>query len=197
MTDRDDVFANEGVPNGDGSLTWTGVRKVNNDGSVTDQWHPSVAVNPAGTQIFLGYYSRQGDPNNNALIKAYGAKASLANGLAIATFDVFPISATAFAPLFPGTITSTPPQNTWMYDHVWVQSGVCFDANAYVVDCASPNKFTGPVNSPYPHFMADDYTWTTADGSYFYYAWCDRADTYFSPGHSRPDPNIRLGKIKQ
>ena len=49
----------------------------------------------------------------------------------------------------------------------------------------------------YQHFMADDYTWASADGSYFYYAWCDRSDTYTSGGHSRPDPNIRLGKIKQ
>jgi hypothetical protein len=84
-----------------------------------------------------------------------------------------------------------------VYDHVWVQTSVCFDVNAYIVDCASPNKFLGPVGSPYQHFMADDYTWVSADGSCFYYAWCDRSDTYFSGGNSRPDPNIRLGKIKQ
>ncbi len=120
-----------------------------------------------------------------------------ANGFATATFDVFPISTTAFAPLFPGTTDSTPPANTWMYDHVWVQTSVCFDSNTYVVDCGSPNQFIGPVGSPYQHFMADDYTWASADGSYFYFAWCDRSDTYFSGGNSRADPNIRLGKVKQ
>jgi hypothetical protein len=196
-TDRGDIWINEGIPNADNSLTWTGARKVNNDGTATDQWNPSIAINPAGTMLFVGYYSRQEDAANNALIRAYGAKASLVNGLATATFDVFPISASAFSPLFPGTTASTPPANTWMYDHVWVQTGVCFDRNAYLVDCASPNYFFGPVNSPYQHFMADDYTWASADGSYFYYAWCDRSDTYSAGGNSRPDPNIRLGKIRQ
>ena len=94
-TDRGDIFINEGVPQGDGSLNWTAVRKVNNDGTATDQWNPSVVINPVGTEIFIGYYSRQGDPSSNALIKAYGAKSNLTNGFATATFDVFPISATA------------------------------------------------------------------------------------------------------
>ena len=45
--------------------------------------------------------------------------------------------------------------------------------------------------------MADDYTWVGSDDSYFYFAWCDRSDTYLSGTNSRPDPNIRLGKIRQ
>jgi len=45
--------------------------------------------------------------------------------------------------------------------------------------------------------MADDYTWASADSSYFYFAWCDRSETFGSGQQSRPDPNIRLGKIKQ
>ena len=193
-TDRGDIFINEGVPQGDGSLNWTAVRKVNNDGTATDQWNPSVAIIPTGTQLFVGYYSRQGDPSNNALIKAYGAKSNLTNGFATATFDVFPISATAFPPLFPGT--STPPQNIWMYDHIWLQGGVCLDSNAMVVNPCPPNPFW-TSGFEYQHFMADDYTWVTTDGSYFYFAWCDRSDTFYSGSNSRPDPNIRLGKIRQ
>jgi len=196
-TDRGDIFINEGVPQADGSLNWTGVRKLNNDGTTTDQWNPSIAINPAGTVLFVGYYSRQGDPSNNALIKAYGAKTILANGFATATFDVFPISATAFPPLFPGTTTSTPSCDTWKYDHVWAQTGVCLDDNAMFPDCLIWPTCQHPTDSTFQHFMADDYTWASAHGSYFFHAWCDRSETYFTGGNSRPDPNIRLGKIKQ
>ena len=66
-TDRGDIWANEA--SGSGSLTWSGTRKINNDATMTDQWNPAVAVNPAGTLLFIGYYSRQGDPINNSLIK--------------------------------------------------------------------------------------------------------------------------------
>ncbi len=195
-TDRSDIFANEGVPNADGSLTWTGVRKVTTDLTSTDQWNPSVAVNPAGTQIFIGYYSRQVNPSQNDSIRAYGAKANLANGLTGAIFDVFPISAPAFPPLFPGTVESTPSANPWMYDHVWAQTEMCLDSNAMIISCPSPD-YLPRTDATYQHFMADDYTWAGSDSSYFYYAWCDRSDSYIWQGHSRPDPNIRLGKIRQ
>ena len=195
-TDRGDIFINEGTQNTDGSRTWTGVRKLNNHGNATDQWDPSISINPAGTELFVGYYTRQEDSSNNALIKAYAAKTILANGFATATFDVFPISATAFPPLFAGTTSSTPPANTWMYDPVWPQTDVCLGANAMVISCPSPD-YQPKTGALYQHFMADDYTWLNADSSYFYFAWCDRSDTFFSGGHSRADPNIRLAKIKQ
>ena len=88
------------------------------------------------------------------------------------------------------------PQNTWMYDHVWAQTDVCFDDNAMVISCPSQD-YQPKTGTLYPHFMADDYTWASADGTYFYFAWCDRSDTFFSGGNSRPDPNIRLVKVKQ
>jgi hypothetical protein len=200
-TDRGDIFINEGVAQADGSLNWTGTRKVNTDGTATDQWNSAIAVNPAGTQLFVGYYSRQDDPNNNALIKACGSKANLAHGFATATFDAFPFRNTAFAPLFPGTLASTPPQNWWMYDHVWVQTDVCLETDSTVVEPCDPvawnmdDKLVSTIY--YQNFMADDYTWASADGTYFYYAWCDRSGSYSAAGHTRPDANIRLGKIKQ
>ena len=191
--DHGDIFINEGTQNADGSLTWTGVRKVNNHGNATDQWNPSIAINPSGTELFVGYYSRQEDSSNNALIKAYAAKTFLANGFATATFDVFPISATAFPPLFAGTTDSTPPANSWMYDPVWPQAQVCLDTNARVATCPAFQE-TQPT---YQHFMADDYTWVSSDTSYFYFAWCDRSDAYWQGGNNRADANIRLGKVRQ
>jgi hypothetical protein len=199
-TDRGDIFINEGVAQSDGALNWTGTRKVNIDGTATDQWNPAVAVNPAGTQLFVGYYSRQDDPNNNALIKAYGVKVKLAPGFANALFDPFPIRNTAFTTLFPGTLASTPHQNWWMYDHVWMQTDVCLETDATVAEPCNPvdwQLFGNISGSAYQHFNADDYTWSSADSTYFYYAWCDRAESYSAGGHTRPDANIRLGKVKQ
>ena len=153
-------------------------------------------MTPAGTQIFIGYYSRQVNPSQNDSIRAYGAKANLANGLVGAIFDVFPISAPAFAPLFAGTTNSTPPANTWMYDHVWTQTDVCLDENAVVVYPCPPDPFRTTLFI-YQRFNAEDYIWASAEGSYFYFAWCDRSDTFNSGGHSRSDPNIRFAKIRQ
>lgn len=196
-TDRGDIYANEGIPNANGSLAWGAARRVNNDGTATDQWNPAVAVNQAGTQLFIGYYSRQEDTNNNALIKAYGAKANITGAWGSVTFNVSAISTTAFPPLFPGTTTSTPSCDTWRYDHVWAQAGVCLDENARVSECPPSLECTHPTVTTYQHFMADDYTWATADGSYFYFAWCDRWDYFGSGQQTRRDPNIRIAKISQ
>jgi hypothetical protein len=202
-TDRGDIFAREGEPEANGELKWTGAaRKINNDGTATDQWNPSIAVNPSGTQVFIGYYSRQGDAANNAWIRAYGAKAKLATGLASATFDVFPVGTSSFTNLFNGTTTSSPPTSPWLYDHVWVQDLVCFDEDARVVNCGS-EVFWGPlaVGQGYSHFCADDYSWLSADSTYFYFAWRDCSDTcnvtWDQVNYSRADANVRFAKIRQ
>lgn len=199
--DHGDIFLNEGMPNADGSLSWTNTIKVNTEGSSgTDQWDPAVAVNPAATELFIGYYSRQTDPDNNALILAYGARAPItANSVTSSTFDCFPISTAAFTNLFNGSDTSTPPADPWLFDHVWVQDQVYLDANADVVATEPPGVLQAdPV---YRHFTSDDYTWAVADGSYFYYAWRDCSDTctnnYGGINYVRADANVRLGKIKQ
>lgn len=197
--DHGDIFLNEGIPNGDGSLSWTNTITVNNDATYTDQWDPAVAVNPAGTELFVGYYSRQSDPSNNALIMAYGAKAPItANSVTSSSFDCFPISTVTFTNLFNGSDSSTPQAEPWLFDHVWVQDGVYLDANADVVATEPP----GVVSSyGYRNFTADDYTWAVADSSYFYYTWRDCSDTctnnYSGTNYVRADANVRLGKIRQ
>jgi hypothetical protein len=192
--DRGDVFVLE-ASGPDGSLTWTHAVALSDDGTDTDQWNPAVAVNPLGTKLFIGFYSRRGDSSSNALIKAYGAKADITAGLAGASFNIFPISATAFPPLFPGTTASTPPCDTWKYDHVWAQAGVCLDENAKVFECPPSPDCSHLTLATYQHFMADDYTWAASDDTYFYYACCDRVETFGSGQQTRRDPNIRLAKI--
>ena len=146
------------------------------------------------------------DASNNEWIKAYGSIAEISyNGLAGATFDMIPISS-KFKPLFAGTITSTPAAATWKYDHVWIQEGVCLnnfgvvardDDGVAITDDWECDDVGGAFTlSFYQHFMADDYTWTAADDTYFYYAWCDRSDSFGTGTQSRPDANVRFAKIK-
>jgi hypothetical protein len=182
---------------------------VNNDRTSTDQWNPSIAVNPAGTELFIGYYSRQEDPVTNSWIRAYGAKAYITNGLAKATFECFPIGLTNFLPLYAGTNAAS---NIWSYDPVWPQYEVCLDTNAVYADltgdCLACVWPTYP-SPPYPfctgcstsdndvHFCADDYTWAAADSNYFYFAWCDRSRIFGNAHTNRPDADINFAKIKQ
>jgi len=89
------------------------------------------------------------------------------------------------------TINSTPtlPNGNLFNEELtlWVaitDDCECFDAGGV---------FT---KSAYEHFMADDYIWTAADDTYFYYAWCDRSDSFGAGVQSRPDANVRFAKIK-
>jgi hypothetical protein len=210
ITDRGDIFLLESA------INWTdhtlsvssGPRKINNDRTQTDQWNPSIVANPAGTELFIGYYSRQEDPVTNSWIKAYGAKAYITNGLAQATFECIPIGLTNFLPFFNGTTNTTPPQDPWLFDSVWATQWVCLDSNAvpdgYYVSTDFPpcpawgnNPFGVWTDNPYMNFCADDYTWSSADSNYFYFAWCDRSRTNGAPPHARPDADIRFSKIKQ
>lgn len=182
-SDRGDIWLQEGTVNADGSLSFSLQRKVNNDSTTTDQWNPSITVNPAQTELFIGYYSRQNDPNNS-LIMAYGAKASISGGLANATFDCFPVSPTMFPPLFAGTGS--------VYDPVWPQSNVCLDSDARY-QAAPPPSCEWTTGSSYIHFCADDYTWVDADSSYFYFTWCDRTRMF----GTRPDADVMFARIRQ
>ena len=199
-TDRGDIFIQRGILESAGSLRWSGAVRVNNDRTATDQWNPSVAINPAGSKVFVGYYSRQDDPGDNALVRAYGAKADVSKGVLGATFDVFPVGCASFTNLFCGTTHSTPSTAPWLFDGVWAQTNVTMDASGRVVDPASANV-TFTTDGTYMNFNADDYTWVAADSAYFYFAWRDCSDpctnVWNGFHYARPDADVRLGKVKQ
>jgi hypothetical protein len=207
-TDKGDIFLAElNISPSDGSLTLTmPPRVVNDDHTQTDQWDAAIAANPQETELFIGYYSRQEDPTSNSLIKAYGAKVyKIAGGLRSATIDCFPISPTAFPPLFSGTNAATNLQ----FDPVYPAdepsyASLCFDQFARV-DYLCPGCFCSTndveVVAGNPHFFQDDNTWADADTNYFYYAWCDRSRTWtwtaLGAQNTRPDADVKLAKIRQ
>ena len=158
-----------------------------------------ISTDSRGTSVDVSC-SRQERPADNDLIRAYGVKADVSNGADNATFDMFPIGPTAFPPLFSGT--TADPCKWWEYDHVFAQAGVCLNEGAMFVPCSPPPDpnyppwdCTLPTGTTYQHSMADDYTWAAADGSYFYFAWCDRSNSSLFGSNSRPDPNIRFTRI--
>ncbi|HXP62109.1 MAG TPA: hypothetical protein VN829_16550 [Dongiaceae bacterium] len=204
--DQGDIFLAEAAPNADGSLNLTGLLTVNNDHTQTDQWDPAIAAKPGGTELFIGYYSRQNDPASNSLITAYGALGNVANGLTKATFVCFPISTNSFPPLFNGTNAPASMQ----FDPVYPPSvGVCFDQYARAVCLPGAGRPACPTNSRYlvynSNWFQDDNTWADADTNYFYYAWCDRSRTWTNSmtltntiyGQPRPDADVKIAKIRQ
>ena len=205
VTDQGDIFLAEAATNSNCSLAAPLVVRLNdknNDRTLTDQWDPAIAVKPGGTELFIGYYSRQNDPANNSLIMAYGAKGDVANGLTNATFTCFPISPTSFPPLFNGTNSVSNMQFDPVYPPTWPDS-LCFDQYARVVGqppCLDDTK----EESYYSNWFQDDNTWADADTNYFYYAWCDRSRTWTSTNvlnngqlYSRPDADVKFARIKQ
>ena len=141
----------------------------------------------------IGYDSRQYDRVTNALVEAYGARARLDNGSPgatfvppDATFDAAPISTSGFEPL----VARTLPPDWDRFGLLWLQAGMYLDASASFYD--SPGVL-GNDTDLYVHFMADDLTWASSDGTYFHHAWRDRSETL----GARKDANIRLAKVKQ
>jgi hypothetical protein len=134
---------------------------------------------------------------------AYGAKGDVANGLANATLDCFPINPTAFPPLFNGTNAPAAMQ----FDPVYAPSAaLCFNEYATVVCLPSGDQCPGgDVYQKYDsNWFQDDNTWAVADSNYFYYAWCDRSRTWSNtnsiagqPSYTRPDADVKLAVIKQ
>ncbi|MBK9099343.1 MAG: exo-alpha-sialidase [bacterium] len=72
-SDKADVFM---VSSTNGGTSWSSAVKVNDDATTTDQWMPTIAVNPGGSKLGIFYYSRQEDTANN-LFKYYGRLADI------------------------------------------------------------------------------------------------------------------------
>jgi len=83
----------------DGGATWSARTQINDDGTTTDQWQPTIAVTPNGNRIGIFYYSRQEDPVDNNLFKYYGRIGSISGS--VVTFEPgFAISDVASLPEF-------------------------------------------------------------------------------------------------
>jgi hypothetical protein len=94
--DKADIFV---VQSTDGGATWGSPVRVNDDATTTDQWQPTLAVTPDGSNLGIFYYSRQEDPDGNNLFKFYGRTATI-SGPTLTFTPSFAISDVASLPEF-------------------------------------------------------------------------------------------------
>jgi hypothetical protein len=95
-TDKGDVYM---VMSSDGGATWTAPVQINEDGTTTDQWQPTIAVTPDGTNIGIFYYSRQEDTAANNLLK-YNGRLGTISGSVVTWTPSFAISDVGSLPEF-------------------------------------------------------------------------------------------------
>jgi hypothetical protein len=108
--DKADVFY---VVSSDGGATWSAATKVNDDATTTDQWQPTIAITPNGTQIGIFYYSRQEDSPANNLFKYYGRLGRISGG--VVTWDSS--FAVSDVPSLPEFGRDSPVNTVYMGDY--------------------------------------------------------------------------------
>jgi hypothetical protein len=95
-TDKADIYMTMST---DGGATWSAPVQINDDGTITDQWQPTIAVTPNGNRIGIFYYSRQEDTAGNNLFKYYG-RTGVISGSVVTFAPGFAISDVASLPEF-------------------------------------------------------------------------------------------------
>jgi len=95
-SDKADVYM---VMSTNGGTTWSPRTLINDDGTTTDQWQPTIAVTPDGANIGIFYYSRQEDTANNNLFKFYGRLGTI-SGSSVSFSPSFAISDVESLPEF-------------------------------------------------------------------------------------------------
>jgi hypothetical protein len=86
-TDRANVYM---VMSSDGGATWTTPELINDDGTTTDQWQPTIAVTPDGTHLGIFFYSRENSDFNNNF--SYNGRIGKITGSTVTFTPTFQIS---------------------------------------------------------------------------------------------------------
>jgi hypothetical protein len=111
--DRSNIYFTQST---DGGMTFSPAIQINDDVGTNDQWQPVIAVKPNGSELFIGWYDRRLDANNN-LIDVFGAVGSINTSAHTVTFNDpnFRITDQSFAPVF-GTDPAVNPSYMGDYD---------------------------------------------------------------------------------
>jgi hypothetical protein len=130
--DQADVYLRRST---NGGTSWSAAIRINNDSTLNDQWQPTIAVSPDGTRLFIGFYDRRLDPDND-LIHTFGGTVVVA-GTAMTVQPNIRISSQAF-PVVVGQDPVLRP--TYMGDY---DQAVADNLYSYYTwgDNRSPNAF--------------------------------------------------------
>jgi hypothetical protein len=93
--DRADVFFTQST---NGGSTWSSPSKLNDDKGHNDQWQPAIAVTPDGSHVFVTWYDRRLD-RQNQLIDRFGVIGSI-SGSTVSFGANGRITDTSFPPVF-------------------------------------------------------------------------------------------------
>lgn len=102
-TDRGDIFL---VSTNNGGSTWSSPVRVNDDITLRDQWQPSLSIKPDGPQLFVGWYDRREDADDNPdtrddnLIGVFGRIGNITSSGVSFQQNSFRISTQSFDPYF-------------------------------------------------------------------------------------------------
>jgi hypothetical protein len=99
--DRADIFLTQST---DGGATWSTPTRVNDDATTRDQFQPSIALSPDGTNIGVFYYDFDAGTN---LINYVGRKGTL-SGSSVSFDPSFLVSDTSFPPNFGNDAVVNP-----------------------------------------------------------------------------------------
>jgi hypothetical protein len=156
-----------------------------------DQWMPVLAVKPDGTKVFVAWYDRRNDTNNNSVIDVYGRWATIAADGTVTFGTEFKITTTNFPAVFAGTLLSN--RSIGQYDPVYPPGEV--DLNWHYGSAWPPGNNTEPAWRN--HVGEYDGTW--AENQYVYLTWTDNRLLFYSPEPGavvpRNNRDIRLVRI--
>ena len=95
-TDKGDIYF---VMSTDLGATWSAPITINDEGTTTDQWQPTIAVTPDGTNLGIFYNTRQQDTAENNLFK-YAGRLGTISGSTVTWTPSIVISDVASLPEF-------------------------------------------------------------------------------------------------
>jgi hypothetical protein len=97
--------------------TWSAPTQINDDGTQTDQWQPTIAMTPDGTNIGIFYNTRQEDTAENNLFKYAGRLGTIAGTSVVWTPSVIISDVASFPEFGRDNVVNSVYMGD--YQHAW------------------------------------------------------------------------------
>jgi hypothetical protein len=151
---------------------------------------PVITVKPDGNKLFIAWYDRRNDTNNNSLIDVYGRWGTINRdgSVTFATHD-HRITTTSFPPVFAGTL-GPPYNNPGYYDPVYPPNQVNLHW-WYPVWPSDPAEVTADAYIGH----VGEYNGAWADAAYVYLSWTDSRLPALGTLFPRNQSDIRMVRV--
>ncbi len=180
QVDKSDVFF---LRSTDGGTTWQNVPvSLAQNG---DQWMPTIVVSPDGGWLFVTWYDRRNDPNNEKM-HLYGRFGSIDAQGAVTFRPELVLTTESFPQVFSGTASGEGDRNPGNYDPVYPpeDESLVWAYPEWPSGVESQGAWAGHVG---------EYNGGCADASYVYVSWTDARLPI--PGTNRKQRDIRVTRL--